>query len=134
MTSELLTPYYDALDRLKSGKPQVVPKGTKITNDAVSLEAGRKKGSIKKSRTIFAGLIADIDLAAAAQSSPQKTQAQIADKAKKKVRDLQSELDEALGREQSLLMELFEIRAKLNKLTGEGILPLRRKGRGEPAT
>lgn len=132
MTNELLTPYFDALDRLKSGKPQVVAKGTKITNDAVSLEAGRKKGSIKKSRSIFAGLIADIDLAAAVQGSPQKTQAQIVDKAKKKVRDLQGELDAALGREQSLLMELFETRAKLNKLTGEAVLPLRRKGRGAP--
>lgn len=133
MTSELLTPYYDALDRLKSGKPQVVPKGIKITNDAVSLEAGRKKGSIKKSRAIFAELIADIDLAAAAQGSPQKTQAQITDKAKRKVRDLQAELDAALGREQSLLMELFEARAKVNKLTGEAVFPLRRKGPGAPS-
>jgi hypothetical protein len=127
MTSELLTPYYEALERLKAGKPQLVPKGTKITNDAVSLEAGGKKGSIKKSRPVFVGLIADIDLAAAAQGSPQKTQAQIADKAKTKVRDLQGELDAALGREQSLLMELFETRIRLNKLTGEGILPLRKK-------
>lgn len=127
MTSERLTPYYDALERLKAGKPQLVPKGTKITNDAVSLESGRKKGSIKKSRSIFVWLIADIDLAAAAQSSPQKTQAQMADKAKKKVRNLQGELDAALGREQSLLIELFETRTKLNNLTGEGIFPLRRK-------
>ncbi|MET3135062.1 hypothetical protein AAKU55_005365 [Oxalobacteraceae bacterium GrIS 1.11] len=112
------------------GKPQVVPRGTKITNDAVSLEAGRKKGSIKKSRSIFAFLIADIDRAAAEQTSPQKTQAQIVDKAKKKVGDLQGELDAALGREQSLLIELFETRAALNQLTGESILPLRRKGTG----
>jgi hypothetical protein len=43
MTNEMLEPYYQALARLKAGKPQMVAKGTKITNDAVSLEAGRKK-------------------------------------------------------------------------------------------
>lgn len=128
MTNELMAPYYAALDRLTAAKPQVVAKGTKISNDAVSLEAGRKKGSIKKSRLVFAGLIAHIELAAAAEGSSQKTQVQIADKAKKKVHDLQRELDAALGREQSLLMELFETRTKLSKLTGEGVLPLRRKG------
>ena len=127
MTNEIMVPYYAALDRLKAAKPQVVAKGTKISNDAVSLEAGRKKGSIKKSRLVFAGLIADIELAATAEGSPKKTQVQIADKAKKKVHDLQRELDAALGREQSLLMELFETRTKLSKLTGEGVLPLRRR-------
>ncbi|MGK5071043.1 hypothetical protein [Janthinobacterium sp. RT4P48] len=127
MINEPMAPYFEALDRLKAGKPQNVAKGTKISNDAVSLEAGRKKGSIKKSRLGFTRLIADIDIAAAAAGSPLKTQTQIADKARRKIRDLQVELDAALGREQSLLMELFEVRTKLNKLTGERILPLRRK-------
>lgn len=132
MTSVLLEPYYQALERLKSGKPQTVAKGTKITNDAVSLEAGRKKGSIKKSRPAFAGLIADIDLAAAEQRLPQKTQMQIADKVKQKARDLQAELDAALGREHSLLMELYETRKALSKLTGESVLPIRRKRPDQP--
>ena len=39
-----LLDYFDALERLKSGKPINVPKGTKITNDSVALEAGRKRG------------------------------------------------------------------------------------------
>lgn len=128
MTTELLKPYFEALERLKAGTPQVVQKGTKITNDAVSLEAGRKKGSIKKSRPIFAFLITDIDHAAAGQVLILKTNAQIADKAKKRLRDLQGDLDAALAREQSLLTELFEARAALNRLTGESILPLRRRG------
>ena len=42
--ADILQDYFDALDRLKNGKPINVPKGTKITNDSVSLEAGRKKG------------------------------------------------------------------------------------------
>lgn len=59
--SEMLKDYFEALERLKSGKPVIMPKGTKITNDSVSLEAGRKKGTIKKSRQIFAELIKAID-------------------------------------------------------------------------
>ncbi len=46
--ADILQDYFDALERLKTGKPVNVPKGTKITNDSVSLEAGRKKGTIKK--------------------------------------------------------------------------------------
>jgi hypothetical protein len=127
MNSELQRPYFEALERLKAGKPEVVAKGAKITNDAVSLEAGRKKGSIKKSRPIFEDLIAAIDAAAIAQGLPMKTQKEIVDKAKQNIRNLRGELDDALGREHSLLMELYETRTKLKKLTGEGVLPIRRK-------
>jgi hypothetical protein len=63
----------------------------------------------------------------AEQGLSQKTQTQIADKAKQKARDLQAELDDALGREHSLLMELYEVRKQLSKLTGESVLPIRRK-------
>ena len=52
--------YFEALRRLQEDNPIVVPKGTKISNDAVSLEAGRKKGSIKRSRQEFAALIGAI--------------------------------------------------------------------------
>ena len=42
----MIEEYFKALERLKKNKPLNVPIGTKITNDAVSLEAGRKKGTI----------------------------------------------------------------------------------------
>lgn len=64
-----LLDYFDALERLKSGKPINVPKGTKITNDSVALEAGRKKGSIKKSRPAFNALIEEIERAKEIKSS-----------------------------------------------------------------
>jgi hypothetical protein len=51
--SNVLSEYFEALERLTKGRPVNVPKGSKITNDSVSLEAGRKKGTIKKSRPIF---------------------------------------------------------------------------------
>ena len=42
--------YYEALERLKNGTPEVLDKGYKINNDSVALEAGRKRGSIKAKR------------------------------------------------------------------------------------
>lgn len=125
MTSNTLDDYFSALERLKKGTPHIVKKGVKITNDSVSLEAGRKKGSIKKSREQFRGVIAAIDAAAAEQSRPQKEQAQRLGKVKQTAETLRMELDAALGRELSLLMELYETKKILAKLTGEKVLPIR---------
>mgnify|MGYP000194508144 CR=1 FL=1 len=69
---DILKDYFEALERLKKGKPTNVPKGTRITNDSVSLEAGRKKGTIKKSRPIFSDLIEAIDAAAKAEAKQVK--------------------------------------------------------------
>lgn len=68
--SEALDLYYKALNRLKKGTSIVLPAGSKISNDAVSLEAGRKKGSIKKSRTGFSELIKEIQKAQENQRAP----------------------------------------------------------------
>lgn len=68
MDGNPLDDYFAALERLKKGTSKKVPKGTRITNDAVALEAGRGKGSIKKSRLVFADLIAAIEEAARAQA------------------------------------------------------------------
>ena len=53
--------YWDALDRLKNNNPIRLPNGSKINKNNVALEAGRKIGSIKKSRNIFSELITAID-------------------------------------------------------------------------
>ena len=54
--------YYSALERFVNNVPVIVPLGTKISYDAVSLEAGKSKGSIKKSRLMFTDLIKKIDM------------------------------------------------------------------------
>ena len=120
--------YFKALNRLQMGVPEVVPKGTKITNDAVSVEAGRKKGSIKKSRPQFSSLIDAIEAAAADQGRPENEQKLAASRLKQDVGDLRQQLDAALGRENSLVLELYAARRELGKLSGEKILPIR-KGR-----
>lgn len=125
MTSNALDDYFLALERLKQGTPRIVKKGIKITNDSVSLEAGRKKGSIKKSREQFEALIVAIDATAAEQSRPQREQAQRLGKVKQTAETLRMELDAALGRELSLLLELYETKKILAKMTGEKVLPIR---------
>lgn len=120
-----LADYFAALDRLKNGRTINVPKNTKITNDAVSLEAGRGKGSIKKSRHIFIDLIQAIDSAAAEQSKVTSLQKAQLDKAKISVNQYRVELEAALAREVSLLYELYEVKKQLAKITGENVLPIR---------
>ena len=127
-----LDDYFAALDRLKKGRPTVVPKGTKITNDAVAQEAGRGKGSIKKSRLIFADLIKAIDEAAAEQAQPKNEEKARLQKAKSSADQYRRDLEAALSREVSLLKELYETKKLLAKLTGKKVIPIRgRKGKGD---
>lgn len=125
LPNQPLDDYFAALERLKKGKPKHVQKGTKITNDAVALEAGRGKGSIKKSRLVFADLIAAIDKAAQVQGSPERDSQLRLIKAKERAEDYRAKLDAALTREVCLLRELFEVRRKLSLLTGANVLPIR---------
>jgi hypothetical protein len=118
--------YYEALARLQAGTATRVPKATKITNDAVALEAGRGKGSIKKSRPVFSDLIAAIDAAALEQSQGVNKDIARLDKAKLSAVTYRSELEAALAREVSLLYELYEVKKQLARLTGAKVLPIRR--------
>lgn len=126
MSADTLISYYEALERLRAGRPRIVEKGTKISNDAVSLEAGRRKGSIKKSRPQFQALISEIEAAALEQRRPAYNQRDIIRKAKDTAKSLRQELDAALARENSLLMELYEVRVQLSKLSGDRVFPIRR--------
>lgn len=49
--------YWQALKRLKRNTPVQLPKGTAINKDTVALEAGRKRSSIKESKSNFSELI-----------------------------------------------------------------------------
>lgn len=125
---KLLSEYYDALDRLRSNSPRVVPKGTRISNDAVSLEAGRKKGSIKKSRVQFCSLIVAIDAARKHQGQPKDSADKKLVGLKATVSLLRQELEAALAREFSLVIELRKIQARTS---GENVSRI--KGIHKPA-
>lgn len=126
MTSSLHE-YYEALERLKKDTPNRVPKGTKITNDAVSLEAGRSKGSIKRSRPIFADLIVAIQFASEQQILAVNVQENKIEKLKSQLGQCRKELEAALAREVSLLYELYELKKEINLLTGAKVIPIRKR-------
>jgi hypothetical protein len=136
MIQQPLDDYFEALERIKKGQSKIIPKGTKISNDAVALEAGRGKGSIKKSRPVFAELIQAIEDAALEQANPQNEQKEKLTRTKGKAEQYRRELEAALAREVSLLRELYNTKKKLAVLTGEKVVPLRgktgqRKGKEE---
>ena len=114
-----LNDYYAALERLKANKPIVLPKGSAINNDTVAMEAGRKRGSIKKSR--HAALIEAIELAAQATGQNVLSPAQRIEQAKTKAKAVKSDYEQLkedyeklLEKCNSLLVENFELRRKMS--------------------
>ena len=112
-----LNEYYVALERLKADKPNVLAKGSAINNDTVALEAGRKRGSIKKSR--HAALVQAIELAAQQAGQNEPSVAEQIEKAKSKTKavksdyeQLQEDYEKLLEKCNSLLLENFELKQK----------------------
>lgn len=113
----VLNEYYAALERLKANKPMVLPKGSAINNDTVALEAGRKRGSIKKSR--HAALIEAIELAAQQAGQNVLSPTQQIEQAKSKTKAVKSDYEQLkedyeklLEKVNSLLLENFELKQK----------------------
>lgn len=130
--------YRAALQRLIDGKPQNVPKGSSINKDTVALEAGRKRGSIKKSRAENAELIAEIEAAAAQQetskpSASEQVQKQKALKqaAQEQLGDLKADYELALQKIVSLVHDNYLLKQQVSELTAEKqsskVVPLGRR-------
>lgn len=100
--------YFDALERLKA-------RGEPVNNDAVAREAGSGKGSIKKSRPGYAGLIAAIEQAALEQKQAKAT-ADPAPQLRQLIATLEQRLDISLEREICLLNEVFALREEVRQL------------------
>ena len=127
--SKVLSEYFQALERLKNGRSIRVSKGTRINKDTVALEAGRGKGSIKKSRPVFKDLIGAIDSAAAEQSIPERQNARRIEKARNEAQSYREKWEQALCRELSLLQEVYALKKELAKLREGDVLPLRPGGK-----
>ena len=121
-----LTDYYEALERLINNNSTIVPKGNKITNDAVALEAGRQKGSIKKSRVVFSDLILAIEEAAIEHSKQLNKNDEKIEKAKNNIAYYKKAWEESLAREISLLNEVFELKKELSQLNGSNVFPIKK--------
>jgi hypothetical protein len=122
--SDALSDYFEALERLKNSKSIKLPKGSRITKDAVALEAGRGRGSIKKSRPAFSRLIEAIDEAAARQARPKVDAKAKAAKQRASTEKYRKLWEEALARELSLIHEVHELKTELTKLKSGKIVSL----------
>ena len=120
-----LNDYFEALERLKRNEQKVLQLGAKITNDAVALEAGRKKGSIKKSRAVFSDLIIAIDEASIQQAKALNKPEGKLEKAKDDVAYYKKAWEESVAREVSLLNEVFELKKQLAQLNGMNVFPIK---------
>jgi len=114
--------YFNALERLINGKPNIVPKGSGINNDTVALEAGRKRGSIKKNREVNKKLIQAINDAAEQYKNPKTDTKDKLAKAKQKSMEYRELWEEAIARELSLISEIHQLKKELaavkkNKVT-----------------
>ena len=113
-----LNEYYAALERLKANKPTILTKKSAINNDTVALEAGRKRGSIKKSR--HAALVQAIEQAAQQAGQNVLSPTQQIEQAKSKTKAVKSDYEQLqesyeilLEKCTSLLIENFELRQKV---------------------
>lgn len=105
--------YFEALERLVKNKPKVVLKGTKISNDTVALEAGRGKGSIKKSRPQFSVLIEQIKDEAQRQKDSSDGSEQKIAKLKSQVKKYREMYEESVSREVSLYHENLALKKRI---------------------
>lgn len=105
--------YFDALKRLEANRTQIVPKGSKINKDAVALEAGCKRGSIKKSRATFLPLISAIDLAAKKQNSGISRLQLKAEKNHIRANEQEAKTEEGLNRELMLMHKISQLQKEL---------------------
>lgn len=112
-----LAEYFEALGRLVNNTPLRLERGSKISKDTVALEAGRGRGSIKKSRVHFSELIEAIEVAASKQKSTTPPEEELRELVNQ-YRDL---YEAALVREVSLLSELTKCKADLAKARSAGI-------------
>lgn len=100
--------YFEALQRLKD-------RGASINNDAVALEAGSGRGSIKKSRPAYADLISAIESAAEEQAEA-KAASDPVPALRQDIALLKSRLDAVLERELCLLHEVYSLREENRQL------------------
>jgi hypothetical protein len=124
-----LVEYFEALERLKKGTPLIVPKNTKISKDSVSLEAGRQKGTIKKSRPIFKQLIDAIDEAAMEQQLPALTEREKLNKVKTKLENYRALYEAAVAREIMLVRRIYELEAYISESTNSNVAIISQKNR-----
>lgn len=116
----------EALNRLISNTPTRVPKDSKINNDTVALEAGLKRGAVKRSRPELAELLDDIKEAEAKRLGKEysKKNSKIVLqtetlKLKQQLKELQEKYDAQLSQINSLIFENHRLKRENQFLNEE---------------
>lgn len=124
--SKALINLNEALNRLISNTPIRVHKGSKINNDTVALEAGLKRGAVKRSRPELAELLDDIKEAEAKRLGKEysKKNSKIVLqtetlKLKQQLKELQDKYDAQLSQINSLIFENHQLKREIQFLNEE---------------
>ncbi|WP_330208508.1 MULTISPECIES: hypothetical protein [unclassified Pseudomonas] len=107
--------YRDAFERLKLNRPQLLPKGTPVTQNNVAKEAGSDPSALKKSR--FPSLIAEIKTYVeqhAEERPPSLNQVNLL--ARQKSRALRDRIEEVARQRDQLASLLSEAATKIIEL------------------
>ena len=107
--------YRDAFERLKLNRPQLLPKGTPVTQNNVAKEAGSDPSALKKSR--FPSLIAEIKTYVeqhAKERPPSLNQVNLL--ARQKSRALRDRIEQVARQRDQLASLLSEADAKIIEL------------------
>ncbi len=107
--------YRDAFERLKLNRPQLLPKGTPVTQNNVAKEAGSDPSALKKSR--FPSLIAEIKTYVgqhAEERAPSLSKVNLL--ARQKSRALRDRIEQVARQRDQLASLLSEADAKIIEL------------------
>lgn len=130
--------FQDAFDRLKRGKPNLLPKGTKVTQNNVAREAGVDPSALRKSR--FPLLVASIQswLTSPDGDAPSRTESALKRRAvnrtvKERLAAVESQRDQAISKLVQAESRIVELTNELNLCkSGENVkvVPFRSPRRG----
>lgn len=109
--------FREAFDRLKQGKPQLLPRNTSVSQNNVAKEAGLDPSALKKSR--FPALIAEIQAWISIQSTVTTEKHRRAIARRSKARGLRERLQAAEAQRDQLASLLLEADARTLELITE---------------
>ncbi|MCT8166769.1 MULTISPECIES: hypothetical protein [unclassified Pseudomonas] len=118
--------YRAALQRLVNNSTRIVQAPYLINKDTVALEAGRKRGSIKKGRQAHRALIEEIEAASTIISACEPVTPTVSHERniarreyQKKTSELKADYELALQKIVSLIQENHNLRLQIEELTPE---------------
>lgn len=106
-----------AFERLKAGKPDILPKGAPLSQNNVAKEAGVDPSALRRAR--FPELVADIKIwiEAHKDETPQKSPRQMMLAQRSRSRDLQEKLRAIEEQRDKAFSQLLDAQARILELT-----------------